>query len=323
MPAKATPAFWRRTPPAVFPPIMGLFGLGLAWRRAGPAFDVPAGWSDALIGAVTLLFLFLAAAYLAKLIYRPGVIIEDLRILPGRAGLAAMTLCTMLMAAGLVPVFPETARTLLFAAIALHGGLAALVVHALLTGPDEQRQVTPVWHLSFVGFIVAPLAAAPLGLVVLAKVTLYGAMIVAAGIYAISLGQLIRRDPPPPLRPLLAIHVAPLSLFGTAAHMLGYGGLALLCAGLATVVLAALLVRARYLTATGFSPLWGAFTFPLAAYAGLMLALGGGTGGGEVFRIVGGVVLVAATLIVPAIAWRVLQLWARGSLAVKTNAALA
>ncbi len=316
------PPFWRRMPPAVFAPILGLFGLGLAWRRAVPAFDIPAGWSDALIGATTLLYLFLAGAYLAKLIYRPKVLVEDLRILPGRAGLAALTLSGMLMAAGIAPVFPGVAKPLLIAGIVLHCVLAALVVYVFLTGPREQRQVTPVWHLSFVGFIVAPLAAAPLGLTGLLQVILFGTMIVATVIYAVSILQLVRRDPPPPLRPLLAIHIAPISLFGTAAHMLGFGSLALAFAGLATLVLAVLLIKVRYLTAAGFSPLWGAFTFPMATYAGLMLALGG-SGGGEVFRIVGGVMLIAATLIIPAIAWKVLQLWARGSLAVKTNAAVA
>jgi tellurite resistance protein len=95
---------------------------------------------------------------------------------------------------------------------------------------------------------------------------------------------------------------------------------AILFAALATAVLVVLLTRARYLTVAGFSPLWGAFTFPAAAYAGLMLAL---AGQGAPFRLAGAIALIAATIIVPLIAARVLRMWARGILATRTNAAVA
>ena len=83
------PKFATRTPPAIFPPVFGLFGLGLAWRRAGDTFQMPAALGEMILGAVTLLFVFCALAYGIKVARRPGVIPEDLRVLPGRAGLAA------------------------------------------------------------------------------------------------------------------------------------------------------------------------------------------------------------------------------------------
>ena len=312
--------FWRRTPPSVFPPLMGLFGLALAWERAAEPLGVPRAVSEMLLGAVVMLFLFALAAYLAKLAKRPAVIVEDLRILPGRAGLAAGPMCIMVVSPGLVPHAPALGRWLLFGGLVAHGGLAVRVVHGLLTGPVEARQVTPVWHLSFVGFIVAPLSAAPLGFTGLAQAVLAGTAAAAALIYGVSLAQLIRRNPPPPLRPLLAIHVSPLALCGTASLLLGLTGFAVVFAGLASLVVAMLLLNARYLTAAGFSPLWGAFTFPLAAYAGLMLGL---AGHGAIFGAVGGLGLVAGTVLIPWIAARILQMWARGALAAKTNAAQA
>jgi tellurite resistance protein len=145
-------------------------------------------------------------------------------------------------------------------------------------------------------------------------------LLIAGVIYAVSLAQLGKQGPPPPLRPLQAIHLAPMALFGQAAHLLGLEVTAVIFAVFANVVLAVLLWRARYLTKAGFSPLWGAFTFPLAAYSGLMLALWQVS---EVFLVLGGLSLVAATLVIPAIAAKVLQLWAKGVLAAKTNAAVA
>ena len=91
-PAPTPPGLWRRVPPAIFPSIMGLFGLGLAWRRGVAAFGLPAGIAETILGAVTLLFLFALVAYSAKFLRRPAVLVEELRILPGRAGVAAMLL---------------------------------------------------------------------------------------------------------------------------------------------------------------------------------------------------------------------------------------
>ncbi|MGA0714283.1 MAG: hypothetical protein ACO3OO_03315 [Gemmobacter sp.] len=82
-------------------------------------------------------------------------------------------------------------------------------------------------------------------------------------------------------------------------------------------LLVALLVAARWLTAAGFSPMWGAFTFPLAAAARALIEAGG------VFAVMGALALALATLIVPWIALRILRMWADGTLAERTNAATA
>jgi len=314
------PPFADQTPPAIFPPVFGAFGLGLAWRRAAEAFAVPAGVGDLILGAVTLLFLFCAVAYGLKLKRRPGVLTEDLRVLPGRAGLSAAVLCVYLLAAALVPLVPVLAHVLLWADLVLHAGLVGLIVWVLATGPAEQRRVTPVWHLQFVGVVVAALAAAPLGHVALSTIILYATLALAVLIWALSLVQFVRRDVPPPLRPLLAIHLAPACLFSTVATSLGLYGLAWLFSGLALAILLVFLARLPWLLAAGFSPLWGAFTFPLAAFASMMLALAA-AGQGEFFRIAGGIALVGATLAIPPIAVKVMQAWARGGLGPKTNAA--
>ena len=319
-PPPARVAFWRRTPPAVFPIVMGLFGLALAWRRAAEALGIPMAISDLILGAVTLLFTFTAAAYLAKLARRPAALIEDLRVLPGRTGVAAFSLSGKLLAAGLVPFAPEAATVLLYVFLAVHVCLAVLVLYLIFSAPPGGRMVTPGMHLTFVGFIVAPLAAIPLGLTGLAQFCFAVAMASAAAIYGISAAQMARRDTPPPLRPLMAIHLAPMALFGTVSLGLGLDEAALPFAALAIGVLAALLIRGRYIAAAGFSPLWGAFTFPLAAFAALMLMMGGAS---PVFPVFGSLALAAATVAIPVIAGRVLTLWAKGVLAVKTNAAVA
>lgn len=312
------PGLWRRTPPAIFPPIMGLLGLSLGWRAAEERFALPFAVADLILGAVTLLFLFALLAYLAKLARRPAVMLEDLRILPGRAGLNAASLSILLLAAGLVPFAPGFAGALALAGFGLHALLASLLVFTLLSGPPEGRVVTPVFHLSFVGFIIAGLAANELGQHDIAGWLATLMLIPATLIWSISLWQLWTRIPPAPLRPLLAIHVAPASLLATVAHGAGMEMLALALCLLAGAIFIALLLAAGWLIQAGFSPLWGAFTFPLAAFAGAVVTVFDTTAFGMAASMT---LLIAASAFIPVICARILRAWADGSLAMKTNAA--
>ena len=314
------PRFSDQTPPAIFPAMFGMLGLALAWRRAAGVFGVPVGVADLLLGAGAALILFGAFAYGLKCARRAGVFAEDIAILPGRTGITAMALSFYVLAAGLVPISPGLALAALVAGLCVHVAMLAVFLRWLAAAPHEQRVVNPAWHLHFVGFIIAPLAAVPLGFVGASAVVLAVTAPIAALIWLISIWQLVTRIPPAPLRPMLAIHLAPASLLGTVALMLGYPTLALVYGAIATAILAGLVVFVRWITVAGFSALWGAFTFPLAAYASLCMLLAA-AGQGGAFRVLGGVALVAATLIIPPITLKVLQAWARGGLAAKTNAA--
>ncbi|GGH45808.1 tellurium resistance protein [Frigidibacter albus] len=319
-PTPTPPGLWRRTPPAVFPPILGLLGLGLAWRAAGPVFGVPAGLGEALLGAVTLLWLLALLAYGAKIARRPGVVAEDLRVLPGRSGLAAAVLCLYGFALVLAPYAPEQARPVLLLALVAHGAMLAVLLRVMAGGPPEQRQVTPVWHLQFTGFVVAALAAVALGMPGLAQGLFWLALVAAVAVWGLSAAQFAKARVPAPLRPLLAIHLAPAGFLGAVALGLGWDLVAAVFAFVAAGILLALLAAGRWLTAAGFTPLWSAFTFPLASAAGLWLALAVDEPG---WLLPGGLALVATTLVIPPIAFRVMKMWAAGQLAVKTNAAVA
>ncbi len=307
-------ARFAKMPPAVFPVLLGVLGLGLALRRllVGTALE---GVVEAVLGALLALWLFAAVAMMGKIARRPAVLLEDLRVLPGRSGMAASTMAGMAAAVVLVPYAPVAALGLLWLALALHGVLALALVWVMISTPGEARQVTPAWHLSFVGFIVGALAAVPLGQIWLAEGLLWAMVPVAAAIWAVTLGQLVRRIPPAPLRPLLAIHLAPAALFVTVAASLGHMGLANGFAVLAVAIATALLISLRWVLASGFSALWGAFTFPLAALASALLAVGG------VWYWPGVALAIAAAIVVPMIAARVVKMWATGALAGKTNAA--
>lgn len=306
------PGFGRRTPPAVFVPIFGLFGLGMAWRATGFALG------DMILGAASVLLIYALVAYLAKPLRRPASLREDLRVLPGRAGLAAASLSLMLMAASLAPFAPRWATGLALVAFVSHLALGALLLHVMISGPSEGRVVTPIFHLTFVGFIIGGVAANSLGYHGVARWLLWVTLVPAGVIWGISARQLTSKLPTPPLRPLLAIHLAPASLFVIVASGAGMVEASFAFMALAAAIAVALMVSLPWLVAGGFTPLWGAFTFPVAAFASALLSVSDGQG---VVGVIGLVVLGLATPLIGVIAYRILKMWPGGTLAAKTNAA--
>ena len=313
----------RRVPPAIFSALLGVLGLGLAWRTGAGSLGVPAGLIEACLGAVSLLFAFGLGAYAGKVALRPGVAAEDASTLPGRTGLAALAMCLMAEGAVLAPYAPS------LGIVSLGVGTAGLLVLALavlpkrLRGTDTAGPITPAMHLVFVGFILVPAAAVRLGVRETNLVPLIWYCVLAfLVIFAATIRPLLSGEAPAALRPLQAIHLAPPSLAASAAVLTGQLVLAVVALALAAVIAAILVLRARWLTEAGFSGFWSAFTFPSASFAGATILIGGAYGSPGV-RLAGGVLLVAATVIVLPVVYRVMKLWASGALAAKTNAAIA
>lgn len=309
------PARFATTPPAIFPVLLGLCGLALALRAGLAHLGAPLALGDLAAGIALALWAFGGLAYAMKLARRPDVILEDLRVMPSRAGLAAGTMGGMASAMLLVPFSPQLAVTLLLGALLAHGVLAILTLRVMASLPEAAREVNPGWHMSFVGFIVAAPAAIALGQDGLARGLFWVTLPLALAIWSLSGRQLWQRIPPAPLRPMLAIHLAPAALFATVGTSLGLGGFAMVILGAMMLILLALGFLLRWIAATGFSPLWGAFTFPLSAAATALLMQDG------MVAWAGLVVLAGALVVVPLIAWKVLKLWAGGQLAAKTNSA--
>jgi len=308
-------AAFAKTPPAIFPPILGLLGLAQAVGLALAALSLPAAPGQFLAGIVVPLWAFAAFAYAVKLARRPSVVTDDLRVLPGRAGLAAMAMGGMAAAALLAPYAPDWAKALLIAALCLHAVLAVLLIRLLVGLPPVGREVNPTWHLSFVGFIVAAPAAVQLGWSGLAEALFWLTLPVAVLIWGMSASQFLRSVPPAPLRPLLAIHLAPVSLLAIVAALLGKADMATGFLALGVVLAGGLVVAGRWVTVSGVTPLWGSFTFPLAALALAMLVQGGA------WLVPGQVLVTVNILAIPAIAIWVLKRWPGGRLGQVTNAA--
>lgn len=308
------------TPPAIFPVILGLLGLGLALRKACVVLGLPGELAELALGAVLGLWAFATLALGIKVVRRLRVVAEDMRPLPGRAGLAAASMSGMLAAGVLVPYAPGMALYLVLTALALHAALTAVLLRVLQFEP-EGRIVNPTWMMSFAGFIVAAPVLIDLGWVGLAAAIFATTFVAAVLIWLMSLVQLARRIPPAPLRPLLAMHLSSAALLAATASLLGLTDLALGLAGLCVMILLVLILCLRWLLASGFTPLWGSLTFPLAASATALMVVGQAQA--TMLAGPGAALAVCALAVIAPIAWKILRLWPGGKLAARTNAGTA
>jgi tellurite resistance protein len=305
-----------RMPPAVFPAIFGGLGLVLGWRKGVGMFVLPIGFIDLFAGAMAILAAFALIGYAVKIGRRPSVVLEELMILPGRTGLAAMVLSIYLLALLFAPYLGGMLG-LLYLGLGLHAVLIVLLIRQFTIGAKEQARVTPAWQLSFTGPIVGAFAALTFERDGLAVALFWPSLASALIIWGISLDQFRRASVPPPLRPLLMIHLSPAALLGLVATGLGYHTLAMIFAVLSVVLIAVFTAAGRWLTVDGFSPFWSAFTFPLAGTATFWITLGGA------WAMPGALLLIVATLTTFPIMFRILKMWSKGQLAIKSNASTA
>lgn len=114
---RVIPEFWRRTPPALFPCLLGFISLGLAWRRAADIWPISAWIGEGVLIISCLMFIFTGISYLSKLSIHPSVIFDDLKLGPARGAVSAGSMCLMLLAATLTPYFYGLAQFLWWVAI--------------------------------------------------------------------------------------------------------------------------------------------------------------------------------------------------------------
>ncbi len=314
-------ALWRRTPPAVFPVSLGLFGLGLGWRNAADVLPVAHEIGDLLLAFATAFFLYFFAFYLRKVIARPSVLIDEVQSPPARAGLSAAAMSMMLLAAALLP-FGLHVPAVWWTGVILQIGASGIGCYAIWRDPGETRGFTTFQYLTFVGPVVGPIAGIPLGHLwesrVLTAAALVPYVIITLGF---ALGAL-RRGLPVMLRPTLAIYLAPNCLFATSFGLLNVDWAFHLFYWTSCAIALALVPLGPWMMRGGWSPLWSAFTFPATAFLLVQtLAVAKGLGAPAVFGTYGA--LAIATPLVLLITYRFIMTWVTGELADASGAAQA
>jgi tellurite resistance protein len=314
--------FWRRTPPALFPSLLGLFGLALAWRQAADVWGIPREIGESIGLVSTVILLITLTSYVAKLCIRPSVLWDDLQIGPARGSVSAGSMCAMAMAAFFIPYTSLGAALVWYMALGLHAVYFTCVVLIVARHENTLEQISPVILLPVVGVLVATLAAPQMGYIMFCKIVLAFAIPISAVIFVISLWNARRVGVPVPHRSSFAIFLVPPSLAALCIFAIGGPAYYLPVWLGVTGIAFALLPFVRWMAHGGWSPAWGAFAFPLAAFCSVQIVAVEAEFG-WVAQILAVSTLIVASVLIPYIVARTYISWFQGKLAEVTKAAVA
>lgn len=267
-------------PIGLFAAVMGLFGLTLAIQASLVTLGQPVSLSWPVVGLALAALVLVAGGYVVKWRRSADAVIADWADPLRLVFFPAASISLLLAATALTPLLPGLARGLWILGAGMQAALSLAVLSAW-TGPREFKlaQISPAWFIPAVGNIVAPVAGAHLGFEVVSWFFLAAGLVFWISLLPLVLLRLVTLGPPPaPLRPTLAILVAPPSVAALAWISLTRqtDEVALVFLGIAMTF--ALLVAVRipaFLRLPFGIPAW-AMTFPTAALAIACMRIGAG-----------------------------------------------
>ncbi len=257
----------------VFSAVMGVAGLGLAWRGAAASMaPAAAPVGEVLLATAGLLWLGLVLAYAVRHVRRPGATCAEFGDQVTANLFATPSIGALVLAAGLRPYAPSAALWLWAFGAAWQFSIALVLIGRWHVLPTILSDVTPLKFLPIVGNIVAPLAGVPLGQAEISWFMFTVGLVIWFAILPIVLHRLILSETvlPDRLAPTLAILISP-PAFGCLSHLALVGRFDEVCRllfftalffGLFVLRLGKLVMRSP------FSPVWWALTFSSAALAG-------------------------------------------------------
>lgn len=256
---------------------MGTGGVGLGWRAAHEALGAPAWIGEALLVFTALLWVALVLLQGLRLLRYPEAVLAELRHPVRVAFAAAPTIGLMIVAAFLHPYAPALGATLWGFAIAVHLLVATMLLRRILAGRGEIAMLAPPLMIPLVGNVLAPVFGARMGFVDASWMMFGVGVVLWLAVAPLLLHRLIVGPPlPPPLRPSLVILLAPPTVAALALRALTgqAGGATLALAGVALLMAAVLLSLAAEFARIPFGLPWWGVTFPSAAFAVMLMALG-------------------------------------------------
>ncbi len=308
-----------RLPPGLFAIVFGLLGLAGAWRRLA-GFET--GYADVIASALlqvgTALLELLLLLWVIKFVRHQGDVQKDFAH-PVHGAMVSLLPLTVLLSVALwtplLPQYSDIAASITFTALLLQGIIAWRVVSRVATGELPADMVTPALYLPPVGGgLIGALALNAVGAHGWA-VLLFGMGVAAwALLEARVMNRLFAGPLPPPLRPTLGVEIAPAPVATLVAATLWPAlpaDVLLIGLGISCGPLIAVLARWRWWTNVPFSAGFWSFSFPIAAFASVVVEAV--RRGGWPTPVAYGAVLIASALI-GYLAVRTIALLLRGRL---------
>lgn len=257
-------------PVTLFASVMGLAGLGLAWRKGAALMGLPSMVGEAVLAVAALAFIAAALTYGIKAArYFPAVVGEFNH--PVRSAFfSTIPIAILLLASGLYPYAAPAAFALWVVGAVLQLTLTVRLIVRWMVHKQEINHVNPAWFIPIVGNIIVPILGVRLGQMEVSWFFLSVGLLFWLPMLTIILYRVIFHDAlPPRLMPTLFILLPPPSI-GYVAYV-GLSGaedaFALVLVNGALFLTLVLLAKAKSFIGLPFALSWWAFTFPLDAVA--------------------------------------------------------
>ncbi|WP_018608372.1 dicarboxylate transporter/tellurite-resistance protein TehA [Uliginosibacterium gangwonense] len=292
--------------------VLGLSGLGQAWRVANKLWGLPSLYGELLLLLAAVVWAVLLMLYVQQSIRRPLVFLDEVLHPVQGSATALLAVATFLIALAVLPYSRLAAWLLTGAALIWHLAFALWHTGSLWQGGRDVRDSTPALYLPTVAGNFT--CAAALGGLGHAD---WGWLFLGAGAFSwLALEPLVIQrlwhlpSMPAPQRPLLGIQFAPPVVCAMAALMLVPGGhepwlLMLWGYGLFQLLLG--LRLGRWLSQQPFAPSYWAYTFGVAAttVSCLKLALAGVVAA----QVMAWPIFIGANLFIGYLTLRTVWLW--------------
>lgn len=312
-------------PASFFGMVLGLSGLGVAWRAAHRVWGVPAAVGETLMALAALVWLAVGVLYVLKWVFRRDAARQELDHPVQCCFVGLMGVATMLVGGAAQPYAPAVALVFFALGAAFTLGFALWRTGGLWRGGADHAHNTPALYLPAVAgsYVIAAIAGG-LGFTDWGQIAFGAGLFSWLAIESVLLHRLITLDSlPAPMRPLLGIQLAPAPVGAVAylsvtnsppdvfAHaMIGYG-----------LLQALILIRLLpWLRQAPFAPSYWAYTFGAAALAVAPLRLLE-RGDGGAMGLLAPILFVGANLVVGLIAIGTLRLAVAGRLLPKADPA--
>ncbi|MEW5729165.1 MAG: SLAC1 anion channel family protein [Pseudomonadota bacterium] len=270
IPAPHPPGALAHVPITIFATVMGVAGLGLAWRKGAPLLGLPAAAGEAILLFSAALFIIVSITYAMKFARFPQAVKGEFNHPIRSSFFATFPISILLLATGLHPHAPGAALVLWAVGAVIQLAVTIRVFARWMIHKQEIAHANPAWFIPVVGNIIVPILGTRLGQADVSWFFFSVGILFWMPLLAIVLNRVIFHDDlPPRLAPTLFILVPPPAI-GYLAYTALTGGLdpfAMVLVNVALFTTVVLLVQAPRFVRLPFAVSWWAFTFPLDAAA--------------------------------------------------------
>lgn len=288
-------------PPTFFGSVMGVSGLGLAWRQAEKFLDWPSLPGDIILCIGAAMLAIIATAYIAKCLLYPAMLWRDFDHPAKGPFLGGAPLAILLQVPAVLPLHAGVAEVLFFLGAGLSLFLTFYVFSRWYLRPQEIAKMNPIWLIPGVGSFLTALMGPSLGYFELSWFFFSIGVIVwvllsAVLMYRVMFGPGL----PAPLTPSYFVPIVPPALMSMIFPLLVPGDTAPFTRIIYYFALFLLLLNIsmiRTFLRVKFSMGWWAYSFPLDTIGAATLIYGSTTNNAYLLAAGQAIVIFATGLI--------------------------